>query len=62
MLSLNVPLWQDSYRSEQQQAVSEATSIEQQRVEAENNILAKSAQDITNITTASKESGFIVKH
>ncbi len=44
MLSLNVPLWQDSYRSEQRQAVSEATSIEQQRVEAENNILAKSAQ------------------
>ncbi|MGD0571426.1 MAG: TolC family protein [Sedimentisphaerales bacterium] len=44
MLSLNVPLWQDSYRSEQRQAVSEATSIEQQRVEAENNILVKSAQ------------------
>ena len=44
MLSLNVPLWQDSYRSEQRRAVAEATSIEQQRVEAENNILAKSAQ------------------
>jgi cobalt-zinc-cadmium efflux system outer membrane protein len=44
LLSLNVPLWQDSYRSEQRRAVTEATSIEQQRVDAENNILAKSAQ------------------
>jgi outer membrane protein TolC len=44
LLSLNVPLWQDSYRSEQRQAVAEATSIEQQKVDAENNILAKSAQ------------------
>ena len=44
MLSLNVPLWQDSYRSEQRQAVTEATSIEQQKVEAENDILAKAAQ------------------
>ena len=44
MLSLNLPLWQDSYRSEQRRAVAEATSIEQQRVETENNILAKSAQ------------------
>jgi len=44
LLSLNVPLWQDGYRSEQRRAVAEATSIEQQRVEAENNILAKLAQ------------------
>jgi outer membrane protein TolC len=44
LLSLNVPLWQDSYRSGQRRAVAEATSIEQQRVDAENNILAKSAQ------------------
>jgi outer membrane protein TolC len=44
LLSLNVPLWQDSYRSGQRQAVAEATSIEQQRVETENDILAKSAQ------------------
>jgi outer membrane protein, heavy metal efflux system len=44
MLSLNLPLWRDSYRSEQQRAVAEATSIEQQRVETENYILAKSAQ------------------
>ncbi|MGA2678282.1 MAG: TolC family protein [Sedimentisphaerales bacterium] len=44
MLSLNVPLWQDGYKGGQQQAVAEATSIEQQRVETENNILAKAAQ------------------
>jgi outer membrane protein TolC len=44
LLSLNVPLWQDGYRSEQRRAVAEATSIEQKRVEEENNILAKSAQ------------------
>ena len=44
MLSLNVPLWQDSYKGGQRQAVAEATSIEQQRVETENNILARAAQ------------------
>jgi len=44
MLLLNLPLWQDSYRSEQRRAVAEATSIEQQRIKAENSILAKAAQ------------------
>jgi cobalt-zinc-cadmium efflux system outer membrane protein len=44
LLSLNVPLWQDSYKGGQRQAVAEATSIEQQKVETENNILAKVAQ------------------
>jgi outer membrane protein, heavy metal efflux system len=44
MLSLNLPLWQDSYRSEQRRAAAKATSIEQQRVEAENSILAKVSQ------------------
>ncbi len=44
LFSVNVPLWQDSYKSGQRRAVAEATSIEQQKVEAENNILAKAAQ------------------
>lgn len=44
LLSLNVPLWQDGYKGGQRQAAAEATSIEQQRVETENNILAKAAQ------------------
>ena len=44
LLSLNVPLGQDSYKGGQRQAVAEATSIEQQRVETENDILAKAAQ------------------
>ena len=44
MLLLNLPLWQDSYRSEQRRAVAEATSIGQQRIEAENNILTKASQ------------------
>jgi outer membrane protein TolC len=44
LFSLNVPLWQDGYKGGQRQAVAEATSIEQQKVEAENNILAKAAQ------------------
>jgi outer membrane protein TolC len=44
LFSLNVPLWQDNYRGEQRQAAAEATSIEQQKVETENNILAKAAQ------------------
>jgi outer membrane protein TolC len=44
MLSLNLPLWQDSYRGEQRRAVAEATSIGQQRIEAENNILTKASQ------------------
>ena len=43
-LSLNVPLWQDSYKGGQRRAVAEATNIEQHKVEAENNILAKAAQ------------------
>ncbi|MGA2322962.1 MAG: TolC family protein [Sedimentisphaerales bacterium] len=44
LFSLNVPLWRDNYKGGQRQAVAEATSIEQQKVEAENNILAKAAQ------------------
>ena len=44
LFSLNVPLWQDNYRGGQRQAVAEATSIEQQKVEVENSILAKAAQ------------------
>ena len=44
MLSLNLPLWQDSYRGEQRRAVAEATSIGQQRIEAENSILTKASQ------------------
>ena len=44
LFSLNVPLWQDSYKGGQRQAVAEATSIEQQKVEVENSILAKAAQ------------------
>lgn len=43
-LSLNVPLWQDSYGGEQRRAVAEATSIEQQKIEAENSILTKTSQ------------------
>jgi outer membrane protein, heavy metal efflux system len=44
MFSVNLPLWQDSYKSEQRRAVSEATTIEQQRINAENNILARTSQ------------------
>ncbi len=44
MLSLNLPLWQDSYKGGQRRAAAEATSIEQQRIEAENDILTKAAQ------------------
>jgi outer membrane protein TolC len=43
-LSLNVPLWQDSYRGEQRRAVAEAASIEQRKIEAENSILTKASQ------------------
>jgi len=44
MLSLTLPLWRDSYISEQRRAVSDATNIEQQRIRAENSILAKASQ------------------
>jgi outer membrane protein TolC len=44
MLSVNLPLWQDSYKGGQRQAVAEATSIERQRIEAENSILTKVSQ------------------
>ena len=37
-------MWQDSYKGGQRQAVAEATSIEQQKIEAENSILAKVSQ------------------
>jgi outer membrane protein TolC len=43
-LSLNLPLWQNDYRGEQRRAVAEATSIEQQIIEAENSILTKASQ------------------
>ena len=44
LVSLNVPLGQDSHKSGQRRAAAEASSIEQQKVEAENNILAKASQ------------------
>ncbi len=44
MLSLQMPLWRDSYRSEQRRAIAEATSIEQKKIEAENSILTKASQ------------------
>jgi cobalt-zinc-cadmium efflux system outer membrane protein len=44
VFSLNVPLWQDSYKGAQRQAVAEATSIEQQKIDTENSILTKMSQ------------------
>jgi outer membrane protein TolC len=44
MFSLNVPLWQDSYKGAQRQAVAEATSIEQRKIDTENSILTKMSQ------------------
>jgi len=44
MLSLRLPVSKDSYRSEQRRAAADAAAIEQQKTEAENNLLTKSSQ------------------
>ncbi len=43
MFSMNLPIWQESYRAGEQQARAEARRIEQQRIETENSIVAKAA-------------------
>jgi len=44
MFTMNLPVWRDSYRAAEQQARAEARRFEQQRIETENNILARAEQ------------------
>jgi len=44
MFTMNLPIWRDSYRAAEQQARAETRKFEQQRIETENDILARAAQ------------------
>jgi len=44
MFQMNLPLWRDSYTAGQRQAQAMAMSIEQEKVDTENSLLAKAAQ------------------
>jgi cobalt-zinc-cadmium efflux system outer membrane protein len=44
MFQINLPLWRDSYSAGQRQAQAMAMSIEQQKIDTENTLLAKAAQ------------------
>lgn len=44
MFSMNLPLWQDSYRAGERQARAELIKTEQKRIETENSLLAKVTQ------------------
>ncbi len=44
MFQINLPLWRDSYSAGQRQAQAMAMSIEQEKVDIENSLLAKAAQ------------------
>jgi len=46
VFSLNLPLWQDSYRGGVRQAQAQKASIEQQKIETENVLLTKAAQSL----------------
>ena len=44
MFQINLPLWRDSYGAGQRQAQAMAMSIEQEKIDKENSLLAKAAQ------------------
>ncbi len=44
MFQINLPIWRNSYSGAERQAQAEAMSVEQKRIDTENNILAKTAQ------------------
>ena len=44
MFQINLPLWRDSYRAGQRQAQAMAMSIEKEKIDTENSLLAKAAQ------------------
>ncbi len=44
MFQMNLPLWRDSYSAGQRQAQAMAMSIEQQKIDTENTLLAKAAK------------------
>jgi outer membrane protein TolC len=44
MFQINLPLWRDSYSAGQRQAQALAASIEQDKIDTENSLLAKTAQ------------------
>jgi len=44
MFQMNLPLWRDSYSAGQRQAQAMAMSIEQEKIDTENSLLAKTAQ------------------
>ena len=46
VFQINLPLWQDSYRSSARQAQAQKASIEQQKIETENVLLTKAAQSL----------------
>jgi len=55
MFSLNIPLWQDSYRAGQRQAQAELQKTRQQKIETENNLIAQAAQTIYEIQDAQRK-------
>jgi cobalt-zinc-cadmium efflux system outer membrane protein len=46
VFQINLPLWQDSYRSSARQAQAQKASIEQQKIETENVLLTKASQSL----------------
>jgi cobalt-zinc-cadmium efflux system outer membrane protein len=44
MFRMNLPLWRDSYTAGERQAQAKAASIEQEKIETENTLLARAAQ------------------
>ncbi len=44
MFQINLPLWRDSYSAGQRQAQAVAASVEQEKIDTENTLLAKAAQ------------------
>jgi cobalt-zinc-cadmium efflux system outer membrane protein len=55
MFSVNIPLWQDSYKAGQRQAQAELQKTQQQKVETENRLIAQTARVLYDVNDAQRK-------
>jgi cobalt-zinc-cadmium efflux system outer membrane protein len=55
MFSMNLPLWRDSYKAAERQAKANVRKITQQKIDTENNILAKAVQVLYNFEDSTRK-------
>jgi outer membrane protein TolC len=55
MFSMNLPLWRNSYKAAERQAKANVRKITQQKVDTENNILAKAVQVLYNFEDTTRK-------